>query len=695
MRPIHLISLGIIALCDCQVLEKSRSVWVEQGLVRGSIYNIDGKHIQIFRGIPYAEPPLGELRFKKPVKKARWHQELSAVEYGPPCLQFMDFHKNDRFAKANMERQSEDCLYLNVFSPYDLDDESKTYPILVWIHGGSFLAGSADTGIEMETVAKNLVAKGITFVSINYRLGPLGFLVSQNGDKLEGNYGIWDMVMALQWIQANMKQFNGDPTKVTVIGESAGGAAASLLALSPKTEGLLHQAIVMSGSALAGWALHRHSQPAYSVDNIVSYLRCEKWINEEETMEIVGDEYHLMVGSDLKKTVCNFQEVKVKCLTDDMSQMQQVDCLRRELNFTSAFFRKALSAELGVSKMVVDGDLIPVAGVELAEQYSKVPIMTGVARKEWGHKKSLFYNMHQRDVLTREEVEEQVYRVIDNSFHESASEKLSNSTIQLLANATMVRYVEKAKSGFPANHVVSSLQKLESDIEFVAPCHREVAGYAKQGLPVFLYSFDYVPEGKIIETEKKIYRLFGDNPIEMKRTEKDETAPKAAFHGLDHAFIFSRGYSSNFEIMPYSKRDEAMSKILCTMITNFVKKGDPSLQKFTWPIYTANNTQHISINIPLKVIDGDIHWPDPQFWNIEADLITGYIAKDSETVLDPDADLTNEERVQLSAYRRSWYALWVLVIILSILIWAFVAYCTYQKSQSGRSKPYDNILLSN
>lgn len=82
------------------------------------------------------------------------------MDYGPPCIQFMDFHKNDRFSGPNMPNESEDCLYLNIFSPYDSEDESKVYPIIVWIHGGSFLAGSADTGIEMEAAAKNLVFKG-------------------------------------------------------------------------------------------------------------------------------------------------------------------------------------------------------------------------------------------------------------------------------------------------------------------------------------------------------------------------------------------------------------------------------------------------------------------------------------------------------------------------------------------------------
>ncbi|CCD74392.1 Carboxylesterase type B domain-containing protein [Caenorhabditis elegans] len=180
----------------------------------------------------------------------------------------------------------------------------------------------------------------------------------------------------------------------------------------------------------------------------------------------------------------------------------------------------------------------------------------------------------------------------------------------------------------------------------------------------------------------------------MKRTEKSEILEKAAFHGLDHAFIFSKGYSSNFEISPYTKREETMSKILCTMLTNFVKNGDPSTTRFSWPIFSGNSSQYVSLDVPLKLLEGEIHFPDAQFWNTEAELITRYVSKDSETDLDPDADLTNEERVQLSAYRRSWYALWVLVIILSLLIWAFVGYCAYYKSKSPRNRPYDNILIS-
>jgi carboxylesterase type B len=170
----------------------------------------------------------------------------------------MDFHKGDHFSGPNMPDESEDCLFLNIFSPYDSEDESKLYPIVVWLHGGSFLAGSADTGIDMETAARNLVFRGITLVTLNYRLGPYGFMSITRDKKIEGNFGIYDMKLALEWVQRNIRQFNGDPSKVTIMGESAGAAAASLLGLSPATNGLVHQVIALSGSSTAGWAIHRH-----------------------------------------------------------------------------------------------------------------------------------------------------------------------------------------------------------------------------------------------------------------------------------------------------------------------------------------------------------------------------------------------------------------------------------------------------
>ncbi|EJW80242.1 hypothetical protein WUBG_08848, partial [Wuchereria bancrofti] len=102
----------------------------------------------------------------RPVKRARWHQEHAALDYGAPCLQFMEFHKHDKFAGSNMQNESEDCLFLNVFTPFDPEEESKLHPIIVWIHGGSFLAGSGDTGIDMEVITKHFTSNGVALITV-------------------------------------------------------------------------------------------------------------------------------------------------------------------------------------------------------------------------------------------------------------------------------------------------------------------------------------------------------------------------------------------------------------------------------------------------------------------------------------------------------------------------------------------------
>ncbi|CAJ0565826.1 unnamed protein product, partial [Mesorhabditis spiculigera] len=526
-----------------------------------------------------------------------------------------------------------------------------------------------------------------------------------DGEKMEGNYGLWDQVMALQWIQANIKQFNGDPTRVTVMGESAGAAAASALALSPKTTTLLHQAIIMSGSSGAGWALHRHGTPQWSVDHMASYLRsvpfrtlhqalrrmhkCEKAISEEDAAEIVGDDYS---KDEVMSKHCNYQDQQIDCLKNtDLKASELMDCMRKELNLTSALLRKALAIELGVSKLVVDGDLVPSAGPELLLN-ARIPILTGVARREWAHKKPQFYSLPKNNSLARKDVETAVYRIIENSFHVGANDRLSNATLHLIANASFVRYMDDPSNTYETGRVVHALQNMEADIEFVSPCQREINAYAQNGVPVYVYSFDYVPESPIYEEEMKTFHLFGKDPIKVERRDGGEKRLDA-FHGLDHAYIFSKGYSSNFEIKPFTKKDETLSTMLTNMLTNFVKTGDPSTKRFTFPPFTNESSQYVSINVPPKIENGDLHWPSPKFWNVEAELISKYVPRDGDTVADPDADLTNEERVQLGAYRRAWWALWVLVIILAVVIWGIVAYCILRKQCSVRSKPYDNIVV--
>uniref|UniRef100_A0A7E4V895 COesterase domain-containing protein n=1 Tax=Panagrellus redivivus TaxID=6233 RepID=A0A7E4V895_PANRE len=675
-----------------QNFEKSRSVWVEQGLVRGKIYKIGGQQIQIFRGVPYAEPPIGDLRFKKPVKKARWEREYTATEYGPPCLQFMDFHRYDNFSGHNMLKESENCLFLNIFSPYDSEDEAHLHPIVVWIHGGSFLAGSADTGINMEVVAKNFVFKGVTLITVNYRLGPLGFMSINYGNRIEANFGIWDIKLALEWIQRNIKQFNGDPSKVTIMGESAGAAAVSVLAVSPLTKGLVHQAIAMSGSATAGWAIHRHGLSSWDMGNVAEYLTCKKEISDEDSAQILNRE---SLAERVKvREACNLQDNVPSCLTaDELTTEKMVECFRKEVNFSQPVFRRALAVELGVSKMVVDNELIPASGPELINKYARVPLMTGVARREWAHKKPEFYQFVKFENLTKAQCEDSVRKIIENAYVARLPYKVQNATIDLIANTTYLRYIDDVNINYEMPEIVQRLQNLEADIEFVSPCQREIEAYVANDIDVFAYSFDYMPRGPLIEEEHWYYTLFGDTPVALKR-KANGLARHGPFHGLDHAFIFTEGYSSNFQIDPFTKRDKLMSKMLTKMIVNFAANGNPSLDHFKWEPFTNESSGYASLDLPPRFIRGDVHFPAPNFWNKEIEMLSRYVPASEDTVEQIETALSTEERIQLNAYRRAWYALWILVISLGFLIWLALICVVFHRCERTMAKPYDNIVIN-
>ncbi|GJQ76634.1 hypothetical protein Trydic_g15494 [Trypoxylus dichotomus] len=216
------------------------------GKLRGKLLtDIEGATFYGFQGIPYAKPPLGNLRFKAPQPPVKWTGIRDATSESSECYQ--------RHMIFQTIIGSEDCLYLNVYTPQLPSDGELLRPVMVWIHGGAFTGGSskADTyGPEL------LITEDVVIVTINYRLGVLGFL-SLDDPKLDvsGNAGLKDMILALKWVQQNIKNFNGDPNNVTIFGESAGAVSVHLLMLSPLTEGLFHRAIAQSGCALARWAI--------------------------------------------------------------------------------------------------------------------------------------------------------------------------------------------------------------------------------------------------------------------------------------------------------------------------------------------------------------------------------------------------------------------------------------------------------
>ena len=207
----------------------------------------DGTHV--FRGVPFAQPPVGKLRWRRPQPLDPWNGVRDALEFGPISIQ-PSRPAAGPFAGImghSQERMSEDCLYLNVWTP-GLDDRRR--PVMVWIHGGGLSSGS---GSSPAYDGAPLASRGdVVIVTINYRLGALGFLpdpVLSEGDETEGNYGFHDMIAALRWVRDEIAAFGGDPGNVTIFGESAGGIAVAILLASPLAEGLFQHAIIQSGAA--------------------------------------------------------------------------------------------------------------------------------------------------------------------------------------------------------------------------------------------------------------------------------------------------------------------------------------------------------------------------------------------------------------------------------------------------------------
>jgi para-nitrobenzyl esterase len=229
---IILIVISVFAfLLSCSEKQLSTLVETEAGQIEGTIEN----GIKVFRGIPYAAPPVGDLRWKEPQPVEPWDGVRQTVEFGPACPQ-----------PQNLP-QAEDCLYLNIWTPANY--ASEKLPVMVWIHGGGFSMGAP---LESTYFGEKLTQEGVIYVSVAYRLGVLGFLAhpeltAESPNKVSGNYGLLDMIAALKWVNRNISAFGGDPEKVTIFGESAGGAAVSILCASPLTKDLFRGAICQSG----------------------------------------------------------------------------------------------------------------------------------------------------------------------------------------------------------------------------------------------------------------------------------------------------------------------------------------------------------------------------------------------------------------------------------------------------------------
>jgi para-nitrobenzyl esterase len=333
VRLIRTILIGLAVACIVTVASPasaerhSKVVVTDDGPVRG----IATPAMDSFLGIPYAAAPVGDLRWRAPRPHARWHTPLDATRFGNRCPQ-----NPDPFDNQGQGSVTEDCLFLNVYTPGDNDHDrwAHRHPVMVWIHGGSLVFGQSNT-----YVPPKLVGEGdVVVVTINYRLGYLGFLAhpalsSESPNYSSGNYGLMDQQLALRWVQRNIAHFGGDPDNVTIFGESAGGFSVHSQLASPLAAGLFHRAIVESGA-------YSLTQPTLA------------------DAEIAGDAFASLTGCGSQTAAC-----------------------LRALPVTTILAVESSSC----CSPTVDGNVLPESvGVAFATgQFNQVPVIEGSNHDEW------------------------------------------------------------------------------------------------------------------------------------------------------------------------------------------------------------------------------------------------------------------------------------------------------------------------
>lgn len=234
-------------------------VTIKNGTLKGKTGNtISQQTMYVYQNIPYAKPPIGQLRFAAPEPHDGWGDEIrDATRFPPSCPQH----------SPAIQASSEDCLYLNVYSTKQSNDTAEKVPVMLFVHGGGFNGGES----TYYSGGKLLIHGGVVVV-MHYRLGPLGYL-STNDEVAPGNHGLKDVAQALRWIQENIDAFGGDKDQVTIFGESAGGAAAIFTLISPLTRGLFHRVIAQSGTAINEWALDR--KPFEGAQKLAGLVGCK------------------------------------------------------------------------------------------------------------------------------------------------------------------------------------------------------------------------------------------------------------------------------------------------------------------------------------------------------------------------------------------------------------------------------------
>lgn len=529
------------------------------------------KPYHIYYGIPFAEPPLGNLRFRPPrrftAKSA--DQIINSDKPHNACIQ------NEGGLGFS---QSEDCLFLNVFTPRvendaDTFDTTSRKKVMFWIHGGGFTMGDA----VADRFSRLVTDFDVIAVTAQYRLGPFGFL-STGDDVVPGNNALKDLIMALEWIKDNIQRFGGDPYDVTIFGVSAGGACASALALSPLTKGLFTKVILQSGTILSSWAMRS---------------------NPEKRLRVLAENTNCLPTFQVPVPGISFSEYNreiINCLSkvsaQELHQAYAEMDLSRILSDENAVFNFESPVDiLNLKEIIsfgpnVDGEVLPRQPESLLADKNYMQKIGALDRDYiigFTNKEGILY------VNLMEAMGMSIDNMLDDNFFQRALLKNSQSMFHLSALSTDVLNFVSMEYAFPRDWQgkpqLNGLIDLVSDTGYIIPAIQFTRALVNLSTNVNVYSyvFDHYPE---LKDPNGLFR--------------------GSSHGLDSIFLLDEMNSLPDLLFEYASvwtpRSLPLMDIYRGVFANFAKTGNPSLAgRPAWPRYDLKDERFMSIDTEPSV----------------------------------------------------------------------------------------------
>uniref|UniRef100_A0A914E4M1 Carboxylic ester hydrolase n=1 Tax=Acrobeloides nanus TaxID=290746 RepID=A0A914E4M1_9BILA len=511
----------------------------------------NGKYVTQFLGIPFAEPPIGPLRFRKPVPKKPWREALNATTPPKACVQSLDTYFGD-FDGATMWNSnvpmSEDCLYLNIYVP-DQVDRKKKLAVMVWIYGGGFWSGCATLDVYDGRIFSS--EEDVIIVSMNYRVSVFGFLYLAR-EEAPGNMGLWDQLMALKWVHANIEVFGGDPDRITLFGESAGAASVSMHMLSQRSAPYFARAILQSGSATAPWAIENRQVALTRAVVLYEHMKCGNMSRNPENW-------------DMDKVI--------RCLMDASAEKIRDSEWAPVMEFADFPWVP-----------VVDGDfLVESATTSLKQGHFKTTQLLAGSNLD----EAIYFIVYQlADVFPPAEFFEKKNFITSREvWLRSISNLLPRHMLKSsLTLQAIIHEYEPAELPIKPQDWVDSLDKMLGDLQFTCNVNEMALAHTLHGGQTFYYYFTH------------------------RSTQQTWPSWMGVLHGYEINFIFGEPY--NTARFKYSKEEQELSSRFMRYWANFARTGDPNKNPDgtytpdTWPPYNSASMEYMNLTIELDYTKG-------------------------------------------------------------------------------------------